>query len=413
MSISKLRIKRSELSAFLGGVVVFCLCFNNRVISGYIPMLSGLQAYGKIILMAVFFLLLFLYRIKWSKTMIYTTIFCVWGIISTLYNAKSIVAMISSFSSFFLIVLVLEYYKSRKNKLNVLLQTWKVLLLGVVLIDIYTELKYRNGMYTTDLYMNNWFLGYKTERVIYSLPLVMIATYTSLENDKELNISLIIYVVLAMINSIFSDATAASVMFAVILILIVIYKLVYSGKKKFIDKILDVVLNYRFIIILYIVLTIMVVISQNAYFLSIVSSAFDKSITFSGRNRIWTTCLSAILNNPLVGCGYLSGAEYVSLVGMNAATNAHNMVLQILMLGGFIALIIYVFLVVSVIKGEMEKTKKDISYIGVFAIFIYATFLLGITSATFVFSSFGMLPYWLFENYKIMEHSIDQVQKKN
>ena len=69
-----------------------------------------------------------------------------------------------------------------------------------------------------------------------------------------------------------------------------------------------------------------------------VAGLFGKSVTFSGREGIWLSALSSILEHPLFGIGVLSNEEATAILGI---THCHNILLQLLFSGGIVALALY------------------------------------------------------------------------
>ena len=64
------------------------------------------------------------------------------------------------------------YEKYKRNFIHVAY----IILTILILIDIVTIIMYPEGMYSTELYTTNWFLGYKTGRVrLATMPVIMFA----------------------------------------------------------------------------------------------------------------------------------------------------------------------------------------------------------------------------------------------
>ncbi len=87
-------------------------------------------------------------------------------------------------------------------------------------------------------------------------------------------------------------------------------------------------------------------------FLSISDTA-EFSVT--QRFEAWDLAIQAILDSPLVGrgCGILPFWEYVQSFGLNVP-HAHNLILQILVEGGFIALFLLAWAAIKLLQNSMD-----------------------------------------------------------
>lgn len=92
---------------------------------------------------------------------------------------------------------------------------------------------------------------------------------------------------------------------------------------------------------------------------------FGKNATFTGRTEIWDTALGLMADPTHMVLGY--GAQFTS--GFQAGNwytgSAHNTVLQILMLGGWVALVLLVILMVLAafqsFKGRNDRLHACLS----------------------------------------------------
>ena len=107
----------------------------------------------------------------------------------------------------------------------------------------------------------------------------------------------------------------------------------------------------------------------------------ERSVTISGRTRIWTSCLRYIEAKPLFGYGILTSDEYIVMTGMRAGTNAHNIVLTYLLSGGIIGTIIF-FLINYSISKRLDKTPFELILI----VGIYSILIVGISSSILALS---------------------------
>lgn len=404
--MKKLIIHLPSISALVLGLIVFGCVFSNALLDAMIPSISTLQLLGRIAMIASLLFWCILMKKKLSRTTIILTVMLGWIMLSTFSGGWNMIGAVSKLSSMYLICLTLDTVSGSQRDLLTILDVWKFIILMLVMIDILTQLAYPNGMYSTALYSLNWFLGYKTERIVYSFPMIMMFAVTSIKKYSSISISFYIVTALAALNAFLSQAGAGTAMFLLIFVLVFIIDL-NSKKKNIIKKIMNFFMNYYVVLIVYAIAVMCLVILQNLEFVSEISESMGKGDGLSGRDEIWTACLEVFKKSPVRGVGYMSSIDYVELVGMAAASNSHNMVLTILVSGGIVALGLYLVIFINAFR------RKDIvmAHHYIIAVFIYAMMILGVTSSTIVFSIFGMLGFWLMENLKNEPVSVKYVRK--
>ncbi|MBQ4534385.1 MAG: O-antigen ligase family protein [Ruminococcus sp.] len=404
--MKKLIIHLPSISALVLGLIVFGCVFSNALLDAMIPSISTLQLLGRIAMIASLLFWCILMKKKLSRTTIILTVMLGWIMLSTFSGGWNMIGAVSKLSSMYLICLTLDTVSGSQRDLLTILDVWKFIILMLVVIDILTQLAYPNGMYSTALYSLNWFLGYKTERIVYSFPMIMMFAVTSIKKYSSISISFYIVTALAALNAFLSQAGAGTAMFLLIFVLVFIIDL-NSKKKNIIKKIMNFFMNYYVVLIVYAIAVMCLVILQNLEFVSEISESMGKGDGLSGRDEIWTACLEVFKESPVRGVGYMSSIDYVELVGMAAASNSHNMVLTILVSGGIVALGLYLVIFINAFR------RKDIvmAHHYIIAVFIYAMMILGVTSSTIVFSIFGMLGFWLMENLKNEPVSVKYVRK--
>lgn len=399
----RIRVKRRSLIIVMFSILTFVLCFDIYVIQQKIPYWNIIIEIGR----CLFIVFLFVWKIVpvlnkkrndnlygkvTTRAFLYATLIVICIVFSTVVNKGNVVASIFYLSKLYLICIFLEAIAVNKERLLAILDTWKWLMLILVVLDLLTILLYPKGMYVSRLYTFNWLLGYKTERLIYSLPMISIFAYTSLKRRDKVGAGTLWITLIALIDAILAKASAASITIAFILICFIILSV--SGRRFSEHPILYKILDYRYIIAVYAACIIALVFFQNVDFIEKYLMMLDKSENLSGRFTIWSECIHQVCQSPLIGKGYMTSLQYAELVGMPVATNAHNMVLTILMSGGGPALLIYILMCKSSLeRRDRFYLKSEIAL----TVCIYGMLLLGTTSSTFVFSSFGVLFFWLME----------------
>lgn len=401
---SKVRLKRSHLSIIALSTLIVIFCCDLEIVQKIMSKWNRLIEIGRLLLIGIFLLKKFctVYyckearstknRKKNANVFLCATLMVILIGFSTLVNKTDIGSFIFYFSKFYLICIFLEIVAVNEERLLVVLNTWKWIIALLVILDLCTIFMFPEGMYTSRVYSNNWLLGYKTERLVYSLPMLAIFAYTSIKKNNKIGISTFIVGIIACIDTILSDATAASVIIIFILVCFIFIELLNNQffKESFLYKFL----NYKVILVVYAICIIAIVFSQNIDFVEKYLVLLGKSEDLSGRFRIWSVCIDQIIQSPLIGKGYMASLKYVSLIGFSTATSAHNMVLTILIDGGILNLIIYIIMYkLALERKEHVYLKTEI----VLIVCIYGTLFLGITSSTFVFSTYAILFFWLME----------------
>lgn len=404
----KLKLRLPNFWAAFFGLFIFGLVFRNTLILEKISFLSTLQFYGRLATILMLVLWICVGKRSCSKSTIMVSAIYFWNAISTVINRGGIMTAVGNISSFYLICLAMEVMKNRKNLIS-LLRTWMGVIFLLTVVDVLTQIAYPMGMYETDIYANyNWFLGYKMERVVYTFPMVIIAIFISLIETGKINRLCYGIMTVATVNVCLSKTTMGAIAFILVFILVILMDLASRGKFKKAERFYAVLLDYRLVMAVYLVVLVVLVFEQSTNLLKDALDFLGKSSNASGRTVIWMNCIEAISDNWLTGKGYLSSAEYVRLTRVKGGTNAHNMILTILMNGGIVSLAVYLWMTFSAVRKANAKSN-----IGrILLIMIYAFFLMGISSSMMVYSAFGALGIWLMEYVKKTSRFSTHVERR-
>lgn len=320
------------------------------------------------------------------------------NLLSTALNGGDIISCINTFIPLLLIITVLELNSSRDTVLINILNVWKWLCVLFTVIDIITELKFPGGLYSTILYSEYWFLGYKTERFVYIFPMLVMFGYIDLKKSRRLKFDFWISFILGVISCYLSGATTCWVTMIVFIGFYLVLHILFGNKESLRkQKLLYRLADYRVGIILYVVILICVLMAEKIQIVIEITTMLGKDPTFSRRSLIWTQLIQVILKKPILGLGYLSSLQYSSMVSYAGGTNAHNMVLTMLVYGGCIGLFVYLVM----FSGCMRRKNKEYSLVELFLIAgVYSFLIAGVTSSILVYSSYGFILYWLLEYEK-------------
>lgn len=394
------KIKISLIPIAIVSFLVFMLCFQNAYIGSMMPRIYTVQAYGKLLALIICWAGLLLKRVNVlrSRAYICVCLIVLISMLSTVLNHGDVVACMNIFVPMVLILSVLELNKGKDEKLLTVLNTWKWLFLLMTIIDIVTEVLFPKGLYSSALYTTNWFLGYKTERFIYIFPMIVIFGYLDLRKSETLKLDFYVAYILALVSCYLSGATTCWVAMIFLMGAYLLLRMLLGSKASLKrQRMLYRLADYRVGIILYIVILVGVFMAENISFMVDLTAMLGKDITFSRRNLIWSVIIFEVMRHPVLGVGYLSSSQYTSLVAYVGGTNAHNMVLTILMYGGFVALAVYIVLFISCVR----RSNKEYSIRDLFLISsVYSFLITGVTSSIMVYSTFGFLLYWLLEYEK-------------
>lgn len=317
------------------------------------------------------------------------TLFILFILAKTKLDTNNFILALSQLSMPYLLTIYIENFRHSVKILRIL-NCWKYVLLALIFIDWMTILLYPSGLYTT-IYTENWFLGYKTERFVFYLPLVIISAFLSEKKYGKIGKMTYFYLLGCLAALIYCKATSTSWVFVFLSVVFLFLDIIRNGRK--IKKIYSFLMNYKLIIAYYAFVTYLVFFAGNSKLLVyILTQVFHKDLTLSTRTEIWRTCFEALSNKFTSGLGFLSFEDYQVLTQNPFATSSHNMVLSILVTSGVIGLVLYVLLILS---AFMNRKEKDDSCEIVCSAGILCFLTVGVTSSTLVFSTFAFILFSL------------------
>lgn len=340
-----------------------------------------------------------------SKTMRVIWLFTLWILMITYIRNGELAEALKVFSAPLILCVYVDQNRN-SAKLYKCLSVWKNVLLTFVLADFVTQIAYPNGMYRDSMYSLNWFLGYKTSRLAFSLPLCVLSSISDMYTRKRLTWRSWICYILAIVTLLYSQATAASVTISILSVLIVL--ICINRKGVFTERLWEKLLNLKIVLIFYAVLSIMVVYIQNSPQIQyVLVNVLHKDPTLTTRTYIWSLCISSLQKHPFTGLGYLNSLNYQNLTNNMYATSAHNMSLSILISGGLIGLMIYIAIIIVAWKSfnNDASVEKKISSIAVIALLI-----IGMTSSSIVFSVCAFIFYELMEALNVAQ--VTEIEKR-
>jgi O-antigen ligase len=120
----------------------------------------------------------------------------------------------------------------------------------------------------------------------------------------------------------------------------------------------------------------------------------------ANRDYLWKVFWEAILNSPYLGYGY-SGYYMVSWQELGAISSPHNVILEVLLLGGMSGLIVFIIFNYYILSNAIKTYRNEKKYLGLLLLVPYAGMLA-------VGHTLGKKIMW----YILAYNSIEVIRKK-
>ncbi|NME83746.1 O-antigen ligase family protein [Clostridium sp. SM-530-WT-3G] len=252
-------------------------------------------------------------------------------------------------------------------------------------------------MYYDGLYTANWILGYKTARLVFSLPLCIFSAISNINKYGKLKLTSYLAIIISCISCVKTESTGATTAILLLGILFIIISISY--KRKVLYNFIQGIFNFKVIIPVYAIIVVAVIlIDQVPVIQYIVVNWLGKDATLTTRTYIWALCIEKIIESPIWGYGYITNANFVKITGNGFAGTAHNMILSILVSAGIIGLIIYIAIIISTMRKVNLREDAAIELILCAGIIIQL--FIGISSSSLIFCSFSFVFYDLISIYR-------------
>ena len=387
---SKMRIRVSSIQSFL---VLFSCC-GIEYINSFVPSVSKLLFVLRVLLIVALLLNNIQSTKRLSGEMKLLSLLCVYIILISFTNKLDVVYVIRSLSVPYLMAYYIDLQKN-DGKVYDIIRLWKNVLLLFVGVDFLTMLLFPNGLYNTEIYSLNWFLGYKTARFPFVLLLCVLEEIIARHENKFTQANLVY--LLSTVTMLKSMATAALFSYCFVVVTIVISRQQHNGE-NWKQKVISAVLDYRLMVPVYGVITFITIIANQSPIMVDFLESIGKDPTLTTRTFIWANAIKLIKNNLFLGYGYLTADQYRKLLGSVFFSSPHNMVLSLLMIGGIISALMYLLVIVKVWR------KSKISEVGfICTIGMLAMLFVGITSSAMIFTLSGFVIFVLSERDGLIE----------
>lgn len=255
------------------------------------------------------------------------------------------------------------------------LKSFSFLLYIYVCINLATIILYPEGLYGTDVYSQNWYLGYKNVMIRTILPGVTLNTLCSIHDFGKLCIK--DYVL--MFVSIYSVYLVGSSTSIAMLCIFILGVLIWHIKGLILRPLI-----FKCFVIVSAISIAFTIFSFQEYLAPLIDGLFDKDTTFTGRTFVWAFTLIRLLDSPIIGFGWHTADEWRNVLGFYdmsgfdmGFSHPHNYILYVLLQGGllYMLLIIYIFYYLS------KKCKVYNAEIYFLTLMYLAFFIEGITES--------------------------------
>ncbi len=219
-----------------------------------------------------------------------------------------------------------------------------------IYINFVTIILFPSGMYTTDLYEANWFLGYKNIQIRFILPMLGFSYIYSFKKYERFSIRSILLSIVSVFSLILINSATGLVGLSTFLGMIIVF---CRKQKK-----LPFFVNLYNGIIAYIAFFVIIVFMNRIDMFAIALNFVGRDVTLTNRVYIWEKVINVLQKYWITGCGYLTEREFVSLIGAVRMTwnHPHNYLLYVAISGGIIGEIALLW-GYSVAANALKKEK--------------------------------------------------------
>lgn len=286
------------------------------------------------------------------KIKLYKSYFCIftlgiWGIVTTFFNQGDIGRAVIDFGSIYAIYIFITS-ASRLNSKK-LIEALSGVLFFLVILQLLSELIYPLGL-PADLYTNNsnnplYFVTLDNGTASLTI-LAIAAMYLKRKYCGTFsNVKMAVAVSICLLTAVMSGSTTALLCAALAALFPALIKL-FNRISAF-DKPVTWIMTYFFVFLL------VIQARDDSIVNNFVSSLTGKS-GFTGRTFLWDRAINMILDSPFIGYGRQT-ENYI--VAWGGYYSSHNVILEVLLQGGFIQLVLWISCIV--VSAKKLQDCKD------------------------------------------------------
>ena len=378
-------------------VIPLVICLEYKMINRMIPLYKveyHLRSFG------VLLLILFIKELYHED--VFFLLFISTLLLSSLINGRAILVPINTYSgitliTFFLIVVA----GSSSERAIQVFDTWKWLMFMLLLMDLASFVLYPKGMYqeeTGDMIMTGWFLGYKTFRLLIYLPLSFLFSYTSFLKKKRIDMFSFLVMALCIVGTVSCNAGGATAALLFCLVCMILVNTASRRNSTLSLKEVSALLNYRIWIPAFLTISYLTCFVQWSKLMDALEEWFDRSYSLNARLVLWERTIKLVMKKPILGYGVMTANEIENYIGYK---NTHNMLLTVLLSSGAAGLILFI----AYIYQSYQNTKQSYE-VAILSTFVFASFIVGISSAVYSFSAFALIPLYCLRFHKSDTQSV-------
>ena len=226
---------------------------------------------------------------------------------------------------------------------------------------------YRGGKFVGFITYEWYFLKHDNGSIYYLIPIIVLLFYYSVYYSAEAFVYFTAYSAFVLFMF-YYNMSATAIVASTYLVGILVYLLFVRRNSKNIPRLLY---SCKFSVAAGIIADITPLMIVGSSAVKSIVAMFGKSVTFSGRDRVWARSALHFLRSPIYGLGIEDDITTTVKIGIN---HCHNLVLENLYRGGIIALILFLFMLKMYFPPKPNKYKCAIFCAGIVSYFITAAF---------------------------------------
>lgn len=255
------------------------------------------------------------------------------------------------------------------------LKGFSLLLFIYICVNLATIILYPGGLYGTDIYSENWYLGYKNVMVRTILPGVTINTLCSIHDFGKLCIKDYVLMFVAIYSVYLVDSSTSIAMLYIFILGVLIWRIKGLILRPSLFKCFVIVSAISIAFTFF---------SFQEYLGSLIDGLFDKDTTFTGRTFVWAFTLIRLIESPIIGFGWHTADEWRGVLGFYdmpgfdmGFSHPHNYILYVLLQGG----LLYMLLIIYIFRYLSKKCVEYNAEIYFLTLMYLAFFIEGITES--------------------------------
>lgn len=395
--IKKTEVLTVDFLIPLLSVIPLIICLEYKMINKTVP-LYKVEYHAR---MVCILLLILLIRELYYEDILFFLYFSI-IIMSSFLNGRDIMVAVNTYSGVVLItVFLIVVAGSSSERAMQVFNTWKWLMFILLLMDLASFVLYPDGMFreeSGDWVMTGWFLGYKTFRLIIYMPLSFLFAYTSFLKKKRIDLLSFLVFALCIIGTIRCNAGSATAALLFCLICLILVNIANKADSPMRRLEINTLLNYKIWIPAFLVISYLTCFVQWRKLMDALEEWFDRSYSLTARLVLWERTVELIMKKPILGYGVMTANEIENYIGYR---NTHNLILTVLLSGGAIGL----FLFIAYIYQSYQNTEQSYE-VAILSAFLFASFIVGISSAVYSFSAFALIPLYCMRFHKSETQSV-------